>query len=334
MTTPARQVAAMDSLAGDASRHPRWIWRCGALVPWQDARVHVNAVGHASVAAVFEGIKAYRAEDGKRLVVFRLDDHLRRLLHSARICRLDLPYPLASLREAVLELLRANECREDTYLRPWVFPRGVIREQMVPANARSEVIVDSWPFRSRLRERRGCRAAVSSWVRVGDASMPPRAKAFSNYHNGRLAVIEARENGHDWPILLNDRYKVSEGPGACVALVRDGVLITPTLTSGVLESLTRATVLTLARELGIPVEQRDVDRSELYLAEEIFFMGTGWEILPVSSVDGLQVGDGAAGPVTARLEREYAAVVRAADERHPEWLTSVAIRAAEKENIS
>lgn len=220
-------AAALEALASPDASNPEWIWRSGELVPWEQAAVHVNAVGHASVAAVFEGIKAYLAADGQRLLVFRLDDHLRRLADSARLCRLSLPYSAAELHRAVVELLTVNGYRQDAYLRPWAFPGGIIREQMVPADAVCEVIVDSWPFRSALDTERGCRAAVSSWLRVGESSMPPRAKAFSNYHNGRLAMMEARENGHDWPVMLNERHKVSEGAGACLALVRDGVVATP-----------------------------------------------------------------------------------------------------------
>lgn len=322
MNAPA---AALDSLATPEADHPEWIWRSGALLPWEEARIHVNAVGHASTAAIFEGIKAYRAEDGARLLLFRLDEHLRRLYDSARICRLALPYSAAELKAAVLELLRVNGYREDAYVRPWAFPTGLIREQMVPAGSVCEVVVDSWPFRSGLDAKRGCRAGVSSWQRVSDASMPPRVKAFSNYHNGRLAMMEARENGHDWPILLNERHKVSEGPGACIALVRNGTVVTPSLTSGVLESITRDTALTLLGELGVPVQEREVDRSELYLADELFFMGTAWEVLPITTVDGLVVGGGEPGPVTRRLEQEYTATVRGRSAAHPEWLTEVVL---------
>lgn len=313
----------LDSLADPGAEHARWIWRNGELIPWERATVHVNAVGHASVAAVFEGVKAYLAEDGRRLLVFRLDDHMRRLADSARICRLALPYTPEEIGRAALDLLRANECRGDTYLRPWVFPAGIIREQMVPADMPSEVVVDSWPFRARPPADEGSRAAVSSWLRIGDASTPPRAKAFSNYHNGRLAAIEARTNGHDWPILLNERHKVSEGPGSCVALVRDGTVITPSLTSGVLDSLTRATVLELLADLGVPTEVREVDRTELYLADELFFMGTAWEVLPIGTIDGLPVGDSKPGALTRRLAETYRAVVRGAAGDHPEWLTEL-----------
>ncbi|MGW2254624.1 branched-chain amino acid transaminase [Kitasatospora sp. NPDC001660] len=315
--------SVMDSLVRHDRSHPQWLWRSGGLVPWEQATVHVNAVGHASVAAVFEGIKAYRSQDGNRLLVFRLAEHIRRLYDSARLVRLDIPHRPEELHDAVIEVLRANDYRDDVYLRPWAFPAGVIQEQMVPAGVTCEVVVDSWTFRSGLGTERGCRAAVSSWTRINESSMPPRAKAFSNYHNGRLAMIEARENGHDWPILLNERHKVSEGPGACIALVREGVVVTPSRTSGILESLTRATSLELLAELGHPIEEREVDRTELLLAEEVFFMGTGWEILPVTRVDGLQVGNGTAGPVTRKLDAAYESVVRGNSAAHADWLTEV-----------
>ncbi|WP_328552703.1 MULTISPECIES: branched-chain amino acid transaminase [unclassified Streptomyces] len=319
----ATAMSIMDSLVRGDRAHPDWLWRSGSLVPWAESSIHVNAVGHASVASVFEGIKAYVSHDGAGLLLFRLDEHLRRLYESARIVRIDIPYGIEILRAAVIEVLRANAYREDVYLRPWAFPAGIVQEQMVPAGVTCELVVDSWTFQSGLGTERGCRAAVSSWTRINEASMPPRVKAFSNYHNGRLAMLEARENGHDWPILLNERGKVSEGPGACIALVRDGVVSTPSTTSGILESLTRDTSITLLRELGHTVVEREVDRTELYLADEVFFMGTGWEILPVTTVDGLQVGDGTAGPLTRRLDTAYGDVVRGRSPRHKDWLTEL-----------
>ncbi|MFF9426127.1 branched-chain amino acid transaminase [Streptomyces sp. NPDC014746] len=322
---PTAPAGGAGALASPGAGHPEWIWRSGALLPWEEARIHVNAVGHASAAAVFEGIKAYRAADGERLLLFRLRDHLERLRTSARICRLDLPYDTDEMVDAVVRTIRANGYRDDAYIRPWAFPEGIIREQMVPAGARCELVIDTWPFDSGLKRTQGCRAAVSSWLRIGDASTPPRVKAFSNYHNGRLALMEARENGHDWPILLNERHKVTEGAAACLALVRDGVVITPSLTSGVLDSITRSTALTLLRELGVPVEEREVDRTELYLADELFFMGTAWEILPVTSVDGLPVGTGAPGPVTGRLEAAYTRLVRGESGEHRDWFTELHI---------
>ncbi|HZM74962.1 MAG TPA: branched-chain-amino-acid transaminase [Candidatus Limnocylindrales bacterium] len=312
--------------AGEGFEPAPWIWRNGEIVAWPQAVVHVNAVGHASVAAVFEGIKAYLSDDGERLLVFRLDDHLRRLHRSARICRLSLPYTLAQLRAAVGDLLAANGFRHDVYIRPWAFPSGMIREQMVPAGSTCEVVVDSWPCHTELADLRGARAAVSSWQRITEASMPPRVKAFSNYHNGRMALLEAKENGHDLPIMLNERHKVSEGAGACLALVLGDTVVTPSLTSGVLDGITRATMVELLREEGWEVQEREVDRTELYLADEVFFMGTAWEIVPVVAVDGLTVGHGSPGPVTRHLADLYHSLVRGRSGKHAEWLTQMAIR--------
>lgn len=315
----------MSSLS-HGSRHATWIWRNGKLTSWEEATVHVTAVGHSSTAAVFEGIKAYLSHNGSSLLVFRLDDHLCRLYQSARICRIEIPFSPGQLREAILELLAANQYREDIYIRPWAFAEGLIREQMVPAGTRCEVVIDTWPFRTGLTADRGCRAAVSSWLRAGDCSAPARIKAFSNYHAGRLALLEAKENGHDMPILLNGRLKVSEGPSACLGLVRDGEIVTPSLTSDVLSSITRATIGELAAELGTPMVEREVDRTELYVADEVFFMGTGAEVLPVIAVDGLPVRDGVAGPITRRMRTAYAAVVRGACGRHGEWLTEISLK--------
>ncbi|MFD7642407.1 branched-chain amino acid transaminase [Kitasatospora sp. NPDC059795] len=324
---PRREPAAhLGSLAAPGVDSAEWIWRSGRLQPWGEATIHVNAVGHASVAAVFEGIKAYLAEDGENLLLFRLEDHLDRLYASARICRVEIPWTRDELTAAIVELMTANKASDDTYIRPWAFPEGVIREQMVPAGVRCEVAIDSWPFQSGFK-REGCRAGVSSWLRISDAITPPRVKAFSNYHNGRLALMEARENGHDWPILLNDQHKVSEGPGACIAMVRDGVVVTPALSSGVLESVTRSTALTLLAEEGYEVEERTVDRTELYLADELFFLGTAWEVLPITTVDGLRVGKGVAGPVTEHLYELYFSLVRGRSGRHLGWLTPVPVKA-------
>jgi branched-chain amino acid aminotransferase len=309
---------------GADAGHLDYLWRNGALVPWESATVHVNAVGHASVSAVFEGIKAYRAADCDELYVFRLEDHLRRMLDSAKIARLGVGYSLAQLAAAVVELLQANGAHDDTYVRPWMFPSGLIHEHLVPAGVPTECVIDVWPFRTNLLRERSCRAAVSSWWRIQDNSMPPRLKTFSNYHNGRLGMLEAHANGYDWPIFLNDRGKVTEGPGACLVLVREGRLITPNLSSNLLDSITRRTILDLARiECGLVVEDREVDRTELYVADEMFFVGTGWEILPIVDVDGLQVGDGGMGPVAHRLDSVYSDVLRGRNDRYRDWLTPV-----------
>jgi len=300
----------------------RYICRNGALIPWEEATVHVNSVGHASVAGVFEGIKAYWNDKQKQLFVFRLHDHYRRFLASIKMVRFAFPYSLEELVKLTLDLLRANEYRRDVYIRPYIFQRGIVRELLQAEPGKPvELIIDSWPFTS---EERALNVCISSWVRISDNVLPPRLKCFSNYHNGRLAAMEAKVNGYDWPILLDSQGKVTEGPGACLAMVRDGKLITPPITSSILESITRDTVLRIAREiLNIPVEERVIDRTELYIADELFFMGTAWEITPVISVDRLPVGDGKPGPITRALRELYEKVARGIDERYPEWRTPV-----------
>lgn len=302
-----------------------YIWRNGEIIPWEEATVHVNSVGHASVAGVFEGIKAYWNDDEEQLYVFRLEDHYRRFLASIRMVRFAFPYSLEQLVKFTLDLLRANEYRRDVYIRPYIFQKGIVRELLQAEPGKPvELIIDSWPFTSYQDPERALHVCVSSWVRISDNVLPPRLKCFSNYHNGRLAAMEAKVSGYDWPILLDDRGKVTEGPGACLAMVRDGKLITPPITSSILESVTRDTVIHIAREiLNIPVEERVIDRTELYMADELFFLGTGWEIMPVASVDRLPVGDGKTGPTTRAIRKAYQEIVRGVDKRYPEWRTPV-----------
>ena len=193
------------------STNPTYIWRNGDVVPWHEATVHVNAVGHASVSAVFEGLKAYWNVDREQLYVFRLREHMQRLIESLKIVQLGNRFSLDEMVDGVLTILRANECRRDMYVRPWVFAEGIIREQLLPPGAPTEMVIDMWGFATKMLTDRGVTAGVSSWTRIDDNSMPARAKAFSNYHNGRLAIAEARAKAYDWPILLTDRRKVSEG---------------------------------------------------------------------------------------------------------------------------
>jgi branched-chain amino acid aminotransferase len=302
-----------------------FIWRNGTILPWAEATIHVNAVGHASVAGIFEGIKAYWNEEQRQLYVFRLGEHLERFIASIKMVRYGFDYTLDQLRDAVVDLLRANEYHKGVYIRPYVFQKGIVRELLQPQPGRpTELVIDSWPFSSYRDMSQALNVCVSSWTRISDNVLPPRLKCFSNYHNGRLAAMEATVGGYDWPILLDDRGKVTEGPGACLLLVRKGKVIAPPVTSGILESITRDTMFVLLDEvLGVPFEQREVDRTELYVADEVFFVGTGWEIMPVASVDRLPVGNGRPGSLTLRLADVYRKVVSGEDERHPEWRTRV-----------
>ena len=276
------------------------------------------------MGSVFEGIKAYRNEELGRAYVFRLDDHLARFADSMKLVELESRFSPRELKEAVVELLRANEVCQDTYIRPFAFAsRGRYLSRGSP-EAVTCVLINLFPFESHLKTDDAVHCCVSSWTRISDNVMPPRIKAVANYWNSRLAGNEATRNGYDSAILLNERGKVAEGPGACLMLVRRGRVITPLVTAGILESITRDTLIHLFRqELGVEVVEREVDRTELYLAEEAFFCGTGAEVRPILSVDRFPVGDGQIGPLTRQIGALYHDVVRGIEGRYREWRTLV-----------
>ncbi|MGX9962247.1 aminotransferase class IV [Roseomonas sp. F4] len=292
----------------------------GQAIPFAEARLHPLAVGVAYGVAVFEGLRAYMNPADGSLSVFRLDEHLARLQQGMKVMRFDSPPSTEVLRAGVLEVLRLNAPDEDAYLR--------VQAQIEVIGTLATTGPVGWIAAALPRERSakfatGLAATVSSWTRISDNAMPPRVKASANYHASRLANLQARTDGYDSALLLTSRGKVSEAAAACLFLVRDGVLVTPGKSSDILESVTRETVLVLAAEAGLTVEQRDVDRTELYVAEEVFLCGTGQELVAVTSVDRLPVGDGKPGPVTRQLQAAYEAVVRGTTDAHPEWRTRV-----------
>ncbi len=304
------------------AENPQFVWVDGQLVPWNEATVHITQVGPAGVSSVFEGIRGYWNPAAHKLYVFQLDAHLARLAQSMRLMRMKANCTTAEIREGILGLLRVNACAEDTYIRPSAFIEAAFFGSAPSDTAR--VVVNTTPFPSRLKDGKVSHACISSWARLMDNVMPPRVKASSNYLNSRLAGEEAKRNGYDAALILNPNGKVAEAPGACLMIVRGGKVITPSVTSGILESITRATFMQLFREvLGIEVVERDVDRTELYVADEAFLCGTGHELTPIVSVDRLPVGDGQMGLITRGIEALYHDLVRGIDARYPEWRTEV-----------
>jgi branched-chain amino acid aminotransferase len=296
----------------------RYLWWNGKIVPWDEAKVHVTILGWSTMGAVFEGIKAFWNEEDQELYGLQFAEHYDRFMDSMRLQRMELRWSARELVEASAELLRANGVKWDAYVRPIAY-FGDTTWFGTCADSSTDVFIWTTPFKAVLGSGRTFKACVSSWTRLNDNMMSPRIKCISNYQNSRMALIEAQRHGYDSPILLNDQQKVTEGPASCLFIVRDGVAITPAITSGILESVTRRTLLRMCQEdLGIPTEEREVDRTELYVADEVFFCGTGAEIQPVVEVDGYRVGDGAIGPVTARIERAYHDMVRGRS-RHAEW---------------
>lgn len=304
---------------------PAYVWLNGRLVRWSEAAVPVTAMGASGGLAVFEGIKAYWNRDQQQLHIFRLDVHLKRLFDSMKIVRMAPAHSPSDLAAAALEMLRANDIREDTYLRPVAFYDGVkLPSFRYTVGAPPDICLSTLAFHTHLLQHKTKACAVSSWTRLSDNQSPPRVKVMSNYQNNRLAFIEAHVDGYDDAILLDERGKVTEATGACLFMVRDGVVATPSISHGILESVTRDAVIHLCREvLGLTVLEREIDRTELYVCEEVFLCGTGEEVTAVTSVDRLPVGDGQPGVVFRLVESIYHDLVRGIDPRYPEWRTAV-----------
>ncbi len=305
-------------MATDVSN--RFIWLNGQVLNVNDAKINVLSPTAQFGLNVFEGIRCYWSETDAKLYAFRLEEHYRRLLRSARLLQLDCPYTIPQLAKAMTDVVRANEYKEDIAVRQTLFADG-----FGSWTTRTEVgmFIAPIPKRHTSAEynKTGLRCCVSSWQRIGDNSLSPRIKCGANYINSRMAQLEALRNGYDTTIFLNEQGKVAEGPGSCLFLVRDGVLITPRLTDSVLESITRDTVLRMAEKLGIPAQERTVDRTELYLCDEAFLCGSAMGITPITAVDGYQIP--VENPTTLRLASLYDRIVRGqeADFRH--WLTCV-----------
>ncbi len=307
-----------------AGASPPYLWLTGQLTPWAEATVHITMVGWPAIGAVFEGIRAYWNAEQGQLYVFRLPEHLSRFAQSMKLMRMLPSLTPEQISAGLVELLRANAVREDAYLQPLAFTGGQVWGSRAAADQVPEVLITSRPSPSGLLSGRTSTAGISSWTRISDNVMPPRIKALPNYANSRLASHEAQRNGYDQPIFLNTAGKVAEGPGSCLFMIRDGIVITPPTTASILESITRASVIQLYRDMGVEVVERDMDRTELYVADEVFFCGTAMEVHAVTKVDGYDIGDGkTSGPLLNALERTFNDVVRGADSRYRGWVTAV-----------
>ena len=290
----------------------------GNLMPLKDAKVSITAPGLSYAALVFEGIRAYWNKEHKQLYIFRLDEHLKRFINSMKLLKF-IDYPnLSSIKADILQNIQANNYQEDIYIRL----QGYIDEwgEMAVRSPVSTSIV-SYPRPRAIAFTEGKNFTISSWQRLDDNASPPRIKASANYLNSRLASIQAKESGYDGGIMLGPNGKVSEGPGGCIFLIRNGNLITPTITSGILESITRDSIIEIADTLKIKVQTRDVDRTELYIAEEIFYCGTGQEIMPILSVDKMLAGEGTPGKITKTLQSEFTEIVRGNNPIFKSWIS-------------
>ena len=297
-------------------RETEKIWMNGELVDWADAHVHVGVHGLHYGSGVFEGIRCYETEEGPS--VFRLVDHLKRLESSARLLYMELPYSAEEIRAATHELIAVNGLPE-CYVRPIAF-YGYGELGVSTAGNPVEVVIMSWPWGAYLGEdslRRGITAKISSWKRIGPNVIPHVAKATGIYLNSMLATTEAKRAGYDEAILLTDDGYVADGPGENIFVVKDGIIVTPPLSTSILPGITRESVIEIGRELGYDVEEHSLIRSDLYLADEVFMTGTAAEVTPVRAVDDHELG---VGPVTIELQKVYLDAVRGRDARWPHWL--------------
>ncbi|MBA3434726.1 MAG: branched-chain amino acid transaminase [Actinobacteria bacterium] len=295
------------------------IWMNGDLVDWADAKVHVGVHGLHYGSGVFEGIRCYDTPRGP--AVFRLQDHLRRLEDSAKVLFMDLPYSIEELRTATHELVAANGL-PICYIRPVAF-YGYGELGVATTGNPIDVIIISFPWGAYLGEdgqQSGISTMVSSWERVGPNVIPHVAKATGIYLNSMLATTEARRAGYDEAIMLTRDGYVADGPGENIFVVKDGRLLTPPLSMSILPGITRDTIIHIARALGYTVEEALLIRTDLYLADEVFLVGTATEVAPVRAVDGREIG---VGPVTLELQKAYLDVVNGRDERFRDWLDVV-----------
>jgi branched-chain amino acid aminotransferase len=303
-----------------------FIWLNGEFVKWEDATVHVLTHGLHYGTGVFEGVRCYDTELGP--AIFRHQDHLDRLKKSSDLYYMDIPYSLQELRTATKELISRNGLRS-CYIRPLVF-RGYGTMGLFPLDAPVDVTIAVWEWGAYLGDegkRNGVRAKVSSWRRLGPDAFIPQAKASGQYLNSILAKIEVHKAGYEEAILLDQHGNVNEGSGENIFVVRDGIIATPPSTASILDGINRKSSITIARDLGFEVVERDISRGELYLADEIYLTGTAAELVPVREVDDHPVGNGTRGEITTAVQAAFEDALHGRTERYRDWLDPIEIPA-------
>ncbi len=298
------------------------IWMNGKLVPFKDAKVHVLTHALHYSTAVFEGIRCYNTPKGS--MIFRLLEHVDRLFKSAQMYSMKLPYSKNKISEAIIETVKASKLKE-CYIRPIAYySYGVLG--LTPTPNKIDIAIACWEWKmgeSSAGKVRGARCKVSSWLRIDSRSQPMQAKAASNYANAALARVEALKDGYDEAIMLNYSGKVSEGSAENIFLVNNDEIFTPPPSAGILTGITRDSVIKIARADEISVTERNIDREDLYVADEVFMTGTAAEVKSVTEIDNIAIGDGKPGKVTRKLQSAFSNVAMGKDERFSEWLTPI-----------
>jgi branched-chain amino acid aminotransferase len=312
----------MSALPTSMSDRDGKIWMDGKLVEWRDAKVHVLTHTMHYGCGAFEGVRAYNTVNGT--AIFRLEEHTERLLNSAKILRMKVPFTKEQINEAQKEVVRANKL-ESCYIRPLVWI-GDKKLGVSPKGNTIHLMVAAWAWGAYLGEegmKRGIRVKTSSYSRHHVNITMTQAKAVSNYSNSILANTEATDDGYDEALLLDTAGFVSEGAGENIFVIKNGVIYTPDLSAGALNGITRNTVLHIAKDLGLDVVQKRITRDEVYIADEAFFTGTAAEVTPIRELDRIEIGIGSRGPITEKIQSAFFDIVNGRNPKYAHWLTKV-----------
>ena len=299
----------------------RYVWLDGETLPWEKATVHVFTHALHYGTGVFEGIRAYKVDED--VLIFRLRDHIKRMIQSAKIYSFDLPYSMEEICNAVVEVIAKNDFHSSLYIRPIAF-KGVGGINLDARATPTSVSIIAFPYEKYFNhEKAGLNICVSTWRRIGEPAVPGMAKACGHYVNSVLARTESAEAGFDEALFLDSSGSVCEGTGENIFIVRDGLISTPEFSSGILNGITRQTVINLIHDLHLPLTERPIARAELYTCDEAFFTGTAAEVAPILSIDRKPVGNGKPGEVSIKLKEEYDRVVTGLNQKYIQYLTPV-----------
>jgi branched-chain amino acid aminotransferase len=297
------------------------IWMDGKLVDWNNAKIHILTHGLHYATAVFEGIRCYSTKKGP--AIFRLEEHIKRLVNSCKMYHMTLEYSEKELKESIIETIKINNV-QDCYIRPiCYYGYGKMGVNPLPNKVSTSIALWDWEDHIKTQGDKGMRVIVSSWVRIDSRSLPIHAKASANYANSALARIEALKSGVDEAIMLNMSGMVVEGTAENIFIVKDETLVSPPLTSGALDGITRSSILTVAQYLGINFQICDISRDELYYADEVFLTGTAAEIKSIGEIDRITIANGRTGKITTKLLDLYNQIVHGNNEKFEKWLTYI-----------
>jgi len=299
---------------------PKFVWFDGKIVKDEDAKVPVMTHAIHYGTSVFEGLRGYW--NSKNLNIFRLDDHIKRFRNSGKVYSISLRFTDKEMANAIIDLCKKNNVKESCYIRPFYFVGRHGINLHVTENTPTHAAVVMFPF-GELFNKNGIKTGISSWRRINDMSTPPLAKMGGNYLNSILATQESKRNGYDEAILLDHLGNISEAPGENIFIIRNEKLLTPPPSSSALEGITKDSVIAIAKDMGYQTIEREIPRTEIYFADEVFLTGTAAEITPVVSIDGKKIGDGKVGNITKKIRAVYSDITMGKSEKYSKWITAV-----------